>query len=230
MGGRIGVGAGVASFASLIIVAVVQAAGWIMPVQLAIPLLAFMGLMGGIAGLVVVWEVYRLSIPVVKRHRLRWPIVNREAPDPHQWLLDIAQRDAEDPGGNLLIMDTRIADKKLDPSEFRPWIELGFTLYNAGVHAITVGQATGHMVFQGRELPEPVEASRLSNKPRRHLHEYRVKQVLPKEIAELVLSEIEERGMVWSLGVSGIRVHVESSGENGRTVDWPLQGDSFRHG
>lgn len=174
----------------------------------------------------------RVVMPAVeygRRWSLRWPVVERDRPDPNQWLLDIARNDANSPVNHLMLLEAKISNKNLDPGEYRPWIELGFTLYNGGVHDILVGPARGHMTFSGKELPEPVESSAHSRKPRGHEHVFKVKQVLPKEIADQAFTELRERGAICSLGVSGVRVKVESKAENGETVEWSLRGDRFGH-
>ena len=164
------------------------------------------------------WPIRR-AFSWLRRIRIHLTPERDGCPPEYQWLLDIAREDAENPVQHLLILEQKIADMDLRPDRFRPWIELGFTLYNGGVHDILVGSAEGHANYKGNELPDSVEASRGgSRKPRGHVHEYRLKQYLPTDVAEALYEEIANTGKVRSLSLSGVRIEVESEGQDGRNA------------
>ena len=144
------------------------------------------------------WSVGYLFIPIVsflKKHRLQSPVVNRNAPDPNQWLLDIAKEDANDPARNLLILEQTVTNKDLRPGLHRPWIELGLKLYNCGVHSILVGPTEGYARFKGEELPDAASA---------------------------IYEELTTHNMVLSLSLSGVRLKIVSEAPGGQTVSMPL--------
>jgi hypothetical protein len=181
----------------------------------------------------VAWITANVIIPFrsfIKARRLRSPIVRRDAPDPNQWLLDIAQSDSDNPTQFLIILDSMIKGKDLSQDLHRPWIELGVELCNCNVHTISVRGTTGHAKYKGKELPEPIDGAHGgSNKPRGHKHVYTMKQYLPPEVAAQVYQEIVEevsvcggqrRKELRSLDLGGVSIEVEC---NGHIAQLPLR-------
>jgi hypothetical protein len=204
-----------------------------MPDPLGITLLVGIACFGVVAAIVVLNEIRKGSIWVAAQLTFQSPIVRRTmpAPDPNQWLLDIAQSDTDNPAEFLVILDSRVTSKDLSPKQFRPWIELGVELYNCNVHTVSVRGTTGYAKFNGKELPEPIDGSLGgSNKPRGHKHVYTMKQHLPPEVAAEVYQEMvdevsacggKRRKELRSLDLGGVSIEVEC---NGHTVPLGLGG------
>lgn len=184
-----------------------------------------------LAGLVLVasvsvWLFVYVVVSIgrwLKSWEWRLPATRKGVPGPHEWLLDIAREDADNPARHLLILKQMITNMDLRPDTRRPWIELGFTLYNGGVHNILVGPVKGHAHFKGDELSDPVEgAGGKSNKPRGHVHEYKLKQYLPADVAEAIYDEICRTQRIRSLGLSKVTLEVRAQTPGGQTVQMPL--------
>ncbi len=176
------------------------------------------------------WLVLSL-IPVVsflRSYRYLWPMHRKDAPDPNQWLLDIAREDANDPARHLIIRRQTFINCEFSPEKYRPWIELGLTIYNGGVHDILVGPAEGHGIYKGNELPDKIESDGGSRKPRGHEHVFKMKQYILPEIAKEIHQERMGTGTIRSVSLSAVRLTVTSEGPNGRTIQIQLgHSDTF---
>ena len=184
-----------------------------------------------IAGIVVIVGMFAREVPsfvifVRSRWGVRVPVYDKRKPDPNQWLLDIAQDDANRPVKYLLILKQTVSNKDLDPNTMSPWVEVSQWLYNGGVHSIVVGPIKGRGSYEGQDLPEPVEGpDGRSRYPRGHTAEFKIKQRLPPDVAAKVYEEIRKTGKLRSLGLSNVRLQVESESVDGQTVSMALGRD-----
>jgi len=170
------------------------------------------------------WLFVRVILPALdvrKHYGFRWPLRDKTSPDPNQWLLNIAAHDAENPQGELRLLDQRVVKWATDPKIRRPWIELGFTYFNGGVHTVLIGPAAGRPKYRSDELPDPVESSGRSRVARGASTPYVVRVVLPCDVAEaiyqkeLVLEVARSKSIVRSLSLSGVTLQVESEPTDG---------------
>lgn len=174
------------------------------------------------------WAFVHVGLPAFRFLRAHDFWVRKDTPNPNQWLLDIAREDAENPDHQLLIMRQTITDMDLRAELERPWIELGFTLYNAGVHTVTVGPATGHVRFEALELKEPVESQAPSSKLRGHAHEYKIKQYLSPDQAKSIYDEIAKTHRVRTLDCTGVKLEVRADADDAQPVRMSLGSSEFR--
>jgi hypothetical protein len=220
---RLGAAATIAAVGIATILTINEVQGWEMPVWLAGSLLIARAWMVIIAALVVALEIRKWLKQLADTWGIRTPIFRKDKPDPHQWLLDIAQEDADNPARHLIILKQTITNMDLRSDRMRPWIELGFTLYNGGVHNILVGPVKGHAHFKGDELSDPIEdAGGRSNKPRGHVHDYKVRQYLPADVAKAIYDEICRTQRVRSLGLSKVTLEVRGESPGSQIVQMSL--------
>ena len=180
----------------------------------------------------VTWSAGYIIVPIrtfFAARRFRSPMVRRDEPDPNQWLLDIAREEAENPVARLLVLKAEFTNKNLKTDEYRPWVEIGLTIRNVGVHSILVGRAEGHVMYKGRELPDAIQGKGgASRKPRDHEHVYKLKLFLPPDMANEFFEEmLVPRHRVYSLGLGGIKIEVTSEAENGSQGWMSLGGINF---
>lgn len=178
-----------------------------------------------------VWVVSP-ALRFVREHRWEWPLRNRDAPDPNQWLLDIAKDDAGNPAQGLIILSQSITDKNLAPGLERPWIEFGLMLLNVGVYRLKVGPITGHARYNGIELKEAAEdTAGWSTKPRWHQHVYKVKQFITPQQARELYEEIDDEKAVYSISLSGVQLEVQSEAPGAAVIKVGLgKAGGFPHG
>ena len=182
--------------------------GWLFSTIIIVGLVVL--ILGG-AGFII----GRVIVPAIEHAKLwsiRMPLFRADTPDPNQWLLDIAKDHAENPAARILILKAQISNKNLQPEEYRPWVDIGLTIRNVGVHGIVIGGAEGHVLHNGRELPEAVQGEGGNSlKPPSHQHTYILRQYLPPEIAKELFEEMcGARRRVGSLGLSGVKIEVKS--------------------
>ena len=154
-----------------------------------------------------------------RARRWRWPSVRKDTPEPHQWLLQVAKEDAENPARHLLTLSQIISNMDLDPKTCRPWVEFGFGLYNGGVHSVLIGPVSGRASYHGNQLVDSAEGEGgKSTKPRGHLHTYKIKQYIPNDIAAAVHEEIAKTHKLRSFSLSGVSIEVQSEISDGAVV------------
>ena len=234
---RVPIPASIVAAMPALALALFQVMEWKMPDWMAYTLLAIISASGIIAIMILLHGIWDWSRPIRSRHALRSPFFDSEALNPNQWLLDIAQHDAENPQGELRLISQRVVKWDIDHATMRPWLELGFKYFNGGVHTIVIGPAEGRPKYHARELPDPVESPGRSRLARGATTEYRVKVVLPREVAdavhakEMILEVARSVSLVRSIILSGVSLEVKSEpadGNESRVVSTNLgQGDTF---
>lgn len=180
----------------------------------------------------LVWLWVVAIIPArtyLQRRTFRWPLPRKDAPDPNQWLLDIAREDADNPARHLMILSQTISNMDLRQATRRPWVELSFSLYNGGVHNILVGPISGHAKYKGDELDECIDVPGQSRKPRGHIHPLKIRVYVPKDEADNIYKEIATSRQVRSLSLTGVRLDVRAECPDAKTVPLNLGlSDIFR--
>ena len=166
--------------------------------------------------MVLVISVARWLKPRLRKYGVRSPIYNREIPNPSQWLIDIAQHDAENPQGELREISKSVIKWDLEPSTRRPWIEVAVKYFNGGVHPILIGPIKGRPKYNGDQLQDLVEEGAKHRVTRGETDSLSFKVYLPPDVAKRIydeeLSVHAPRSFrrIRSLDFSDIKLEVES--------------------
>ena len=174
---------------------------------------------------VLVWLGAHVIVPTrdfLKARRWRAPLVRKNAPDPNQWLLDIAKYQAENPETYLIVTRQVLKDWDVDKNTLRPWVEVSITLHNAGVHSVLIGPCKGHGRYQGRELPEPIETEGTMRVPAGSSYDLQLKQIVPQTILDALYQERIDHKRI-TLGVGQVAVVIRAECPEGREKKWRIQ-------
>lgn len=182
-------GAATIGFAGIAaILAINQVQGWEMPIWLAGSLLAASAVMAGIATLVAALEVRKWLRQLVDPWGIRTPIFRTDKPDPHQWLLDIANDDVSNPAQGLALVEATIDLRYIQDAS--PRVVLTFWIFNGGVYKIKFESLEGHIYWNSSPLGSGLEFSEGKGSwwPRYHKGRIRITQYLPDEVKAAVVS------------------------------------------
>ena len=165
-----------------------------------------------LVGGVLAWSAAYIFMPIrsfFAARYYRWPFPRKDAPDPNQWLLDIAQADEHNPAATVRVLDRRIIRWTLDAR--RPFLQFGVTMFNGSVHSVVFSGVDGPITFNGEPLETPPEfedgASRIIRGQR---YELRVKQYIPLELVEEVHTQLSASVVnSFGLGSAGIEVRAD---------------------
>lgn len=91
-----------------------------------------------------------LSSPIRNRYRLRISIENNDQPDPHQWLLDIAEYQNNQP--HLFIKCTDCVWFQYSEQAAQPVLQVRCYYQNMGVHNLVIGTLDGHVLYNKERL------------------------------------------------------------------------------
>ena len=185
---RLGGAATIAAVGIATILAINQVQGWEMPDWLAVSLLVAAAVMVLIATLVAVLEVQKWLKQLVAPWRIRTPIFRSDKPDPHQWLLDIANGDASNPAQGLALVEATIDLRCIeDPS---PRVILTFSIFNGGVYKIKFDSLEGRIYWNSSPLATDLEFSEGKGSwwPRHYTGRIRLTQYLPDEVKAVLVS------------------------------------------
>jgi len=154
---------------------------------------------------------------------LRSPLVRKDAPDPNQWLLNIAKTDENSPTSAVCIVGRRIRSWKLEAR--RPHVEFGITVYNGSVYDIEFSGIRGPISFRGEPLEaEPEKGGGITRIARGQSYELRILQYIPKEIIEEVHKELAG-GITGSFGISGATIEVRTSTDTAQSQRMSIGGN-----
>jgi hypothetical protein len=163
------------------------------------------------------WLVVYLALPTwrfVQSLEFRSPVVSRNGPMPHQWLLDIADEDQDNPESAVSILSGRV--RAWNVNARRPHIDLGITVFNGSVYTLFFGGAEGRADFRGDPLPEEIEDQRGGGHvgvPRKTSYEIWLRQYIPQDVCGPILKEIQS-GTLESLRLYGVRVPIRAETES----------------
>jgi len=152
---------------------------------------------------------------------LRSPIYNKDRPNPHQWLLDKAQKQQESPTSYLVVTDRINMGFSRDAK--RPMLRVQIEYRNLSVHDLQISQPEGYVFYQGERLPEPLpDAHGLNNVADGGQGMFRFDIYIPPEFRDAVCSE-EDTGTreIRNLAFNGLVAKVWVHGDDS-PVRWGL--------
>ena len=211
---RIGTFAGIASVSVFLVLAIYEVQEWKMPDRLAITLVVAMGIMALVATLVMVHGLLGYMKPLYYRWVLQSPIRRRETVNPHQWLIDLVEKQRQNPTSHLVITDRIIMGVHLDDKRPRLWVRVYFT--NFGVNDLTISQPEGYPRF-GDEQSE-ITASKMKEAAimcpaGNSATSFDLNIYIPDPFLKDVRNEVESlSGEVKSINLAQVRARVQASG------------------
>ena len=129
-------------------------AEWTMPIGLAKTLLGITALAGFIA---VIWFCHNIWVwarPSWQRYALRFPIYDKTKPNPLQWLIDIAEKQRDNPYTHIVLTDCIWFS--YNAGEASPCLRIKIYFKNLSIYNLVVGMPEGRVIYKGEELPNPI--------------------------------------------------------------------------
>ena len=207
---RLGGAATIAAVGIATILAINQVQGWEMPDWLAVSLLVAAAVMVLIAILVAAFEVRKWLKQLVDPWGIRTPIFRSDKPDPHQWLLDIANDDANNPAQGLALVEATIDLRYIEDAS--PRVIVTFWIFNGSVYKIKFDSLDGRIYWNSSPLATDLEFSEGKGSwwPRYHRGRIRLTQYLPDEVkAVLVSREYQlDDSIVRGFGLHSVFLHI----------------------
>jgi hypothetical protein len=185
---RLGWAAMMAAVAIGAILAINQGQGWEMPVWLALSLLGAFAVMVIIAALVAAFEIRKWLKQLAGTWGIRTPIFRSDKPDPHQWLLNIANDDASNPAAGLALVEATIDLRYIEDAS--PRVILTFYIFNGGVYKIKFDSLEGRIYWNSSPLATDLEFSEGKGGWWRRYHKGRIRltQYLPDKVKAVLVS------------------------------------------
>jgi hypothetical protein len=200
---------------------------WKMPTPLAVVLaFVFIAAIVMFVG-IIVWEVQRLARPALAQFGWRAPVFVKRppAPDPNQWLVDLASYQVNHLTEYLIYTHQEILDRRFEPEQERPYIVFLVHGFNATVHTILRGQPKGKVQYNGAPLRDAIEQnptdwwSRVApNSP----FDVQFTQYVEREVAGKIETALSGQNLVKGMFTINAHVEVKVDGDDTPACRWPL--------
>ena len=194
-----------------------------MPDRLAITLVVAMGIMALVATLVMVHGLLGYMKPLYYRWVLQSPIRRRETVNPHQWLIDLVEKQRQNPTSHLVITDRIIMGVHLDDKRPRLWVRVYFT--NFGVNDLTISQPEGYPRFGDEQSDHRIEdEGGCHNVPAGNsATSFDLNIYIPDPFLKDVRNEVESlSGEVKSINLAQVRARVQANADGSPIVSWSI--------
>ena len=198
---------------------------WKMPSQIAIVIVAISGVAALIGLGIVMHGAWVQTRPFRAKWRIRNFLYRRDVPIPHQWLLDIAEKQWDNPTSHLVITDRIIMGVHLD--DRRPRLQLRVTYTNFGVHNLVMSQPEGYPYFgyEKSEYYKRDEGGQISVPAGHTASSFSLDIYIDAEFLDDVRSEIDSSsGELRGITLGQVRAMVRAGAEGAPSVGWGLGG------
>jgi len=223
---RIGWPAGIIAFVSASILAAFEVQQMKMPDTIFVVLVAVLVGTGTMAFIFLFHGIYVWVKPVLKRYSFGVSIYRRGKPNPLQWLIDIAEKQKDNPTTHLIVRDRIYFEFKRDALCPYLWVRIFYS--NLGLHDLLISKPRGFVYYGGAQLPNKIEFDEGQSNVSANggNGEFDFKIYIPKELVETVSRETDsETGEVRRLELHHISAKVYIKGDNTRFVKWTPGGD-----
>jgi hypothetical protein len=142
-----------------------------------------------LAAIVLEWLAKDVLTPIgraLKSLEYQWPAKRQRVP-PHQWLLEIAEADRENPAATLALREPSIDLRHIgEPS---PYVVFTLRIFNGCVYPVSVQGAGGDVYWGSSPLaPQPELTEGSGFWERGNVMRVRLRQWLPEEVAKSLRS------------------------------------------
>jgi len=154
--------------------------GWLFWSGIGVAVLIF-------AANVIGWLTAAVLIPIgrlLKSLEYQLPVRRKGVPPPHQFLLDIAEADRDNPSAMLALVEPSIDLRYIGEPD--PYVVFTLRIFNGCVYPISVQGAEGNVYWKSSPLARQPELSEGAGGlwERGHIMRVRLRQWLPREVAE----------------------------------------------
>lgn len=222
---RVAVSAGILAVTPPVALAIFEVMQWKMQVWVAIALLSITAVVGLAALLFLLHAAWVWSRPYRARYGLRLQVYDRNEPNPNQWLLDMAEKQLDNPTSHLVITERIMLGNNLGDN--RPWLRLRVRLANYGVHDLIISQPEGYPYFGNEKSSDFIrDQGGTHNVPAGNTAtSFDLDIYIPAEFLEDVRGEVDLSGEVRSIRLGQLRVMVRANAEGAPSVGWSIGGD-----
>ena len=194
-----------------------------MPKEIAILLLALLGIMGFAAVGVALHKAWEILWPPLRTNWGLQFLIYRKRPNPLQWLIDIAENQRRNPISHLVITDRIIMGVHLN--DHRPRLQVRVCFTNLGMHDLIISQPEGYPYFGNEKSTDYIrdEGGYHTVPDGNSAASFNLDIYIPAEFLDGVRKEVESPpGEVRSISLGRLRVMVRVSAEGAPSVRWSI--------
>ena len=223
---RIGWSATTVSISTGIVLAIYEVMGWKMSVLVANTLIGITSLAGFIAVIVLCHAIWVWVRPILRRYGLRFPIYRKDKPNPLQWLIDIAEKQRDNPTSHLVITDRIIMGVHL--GDKRPRLRVRVCFANFGLNDLTISHPEGYPYFGKEKSNDQIRDEGVKyNVPAGHTStSFDLDIYIPAEFLDDVRNEVNSpSGEVRVIRLVYLDAKVQVKSDDSPIVKWSIGGN-----
>lgn len=221
MSRRIAIPATIIAFLAPTILAIYEVMEWKMPEWLAKALIAIAAIAIIIAIIVMLNGIWVWISPIRKRYALRNPLYREDKPNPLQWLIDIADKQRDNPSTHIVLTDSIWFSYTRDA--VLPCLRLKVYYKYFGVHNLIVGHPEGFVVYKGEELPNFIQGGEggCNVTPEEDII-FDLEIYIPEKFKEDMCTELYSgTGDIRNLSLNKLKAKIQV-GNNPKTILWHI--------
>ena len=221
---KLGISGTVVAVTLPIILAVYAVMGWKMPTWIATTVIVIASFAALVALTVLFHSIWVSSIAKWKLYALQFPLYRKDRSNPLQWLIDIAEKQKDNPTTHLVVTERLWLRSSFNSDDKRPFVQVRIHYRNLGVNDLLVSEPEGYATYRSEKLPNYIKGGKgYSNVPAEGQGIFNLDVYIPPEFIKDVCDELNSpTGELRHLGLSNVIAEVYIKDDDTKISGWNL--------